>query len=472
MKRFVGFMLCLVLALGSIGALGGCGAKKELVIWTFTDEIQKVVGNYYLKDIAGKTFGVKNQVYKAADTGLDYDIKVVIIPSEVYQNKLDPVLKSGKDAPDVFALEAQYMLKYLSSGTMMSMGDDGLGLQTAANEKLAEYANVVATDADGKLRALCMQATPGAYYYRRGIANEMGLDTAEKVQAKISTFDNFMAFAAELKAKNDYRILSALSDISMPLLSARENGWIVKTADGKEQLNVDKIMLNTTTDGKKDYYDYTRDLQIGNGKPANNDPPPMFINESTPWSEGWFADMAGSKVFGYFLPTWGLSYLLMNNAADTAGDWGVVEGPQTFFNGGTWITARNGTKMKEEAKQFIEYYALNDSFAKAWAVDTGDFVGNKAVANEIKTQMGTTSAAEFLGGQNHYELFNKLVDKVDASTLSPYDMAINSLFDGTIITYSTDLTVTKKAAAKEFVDNFKSSFPSIIVPQSLLDYIA
>jgi multiple sugar transport system substrate-binding protein len=46
------------------------------------------------------------------------------------------------------------------------------------------------------------------------------------------------------------------------------------------------------------------------------------------WTEGWFAGMSDTlvgadgnpkKVFSYFLPTWGLPYVLIPNSGDTTG---------------------------------------------------------------------------------------------------------------------------------------------------------
>ena len=47
------------------------------------------------------------------------------------------------------------------------------------------------------------------------------------------------------------------------------------------------------------------------------------------WSVGVLADESGNQkeVFSYFLPTWGLHYVLKTNAPETSGDWAMCAGP-------------------------------------------------------------------------------------------------------------------------------------------------
>lgn len=461
-------LLILAMGVGVFSLLTGCGKSEELVIWSFTDEIHDVLAEYYLPyKTNGKTFSSTQDLYTAEETGLDYDIRMVMVPTENYQQKLDPVLMSGKDAPDVFALENQFILKYINSDKLMSFAADGFNLQDTAEQELTSYVNDIATDASGVQKAVSMQATPGAFFYRRSIAKEvLGTDDPQQVQQYVDTFDSFMDLAATLKNHKigesdypDYRILSGLPDIVYPLYSARENGWI----DG-DSLYVDKVMYNSTGDGEKDYFDYARILQEGNKAGTDYD---MFINETTQWSEGWFADMSGDQVFGYFLPTWGLHYLLKLNAPELSGDWAICEGPQPFFNGGTWLAANVETDMSDAAKEFIEFYAFNEEFAEQWARDTGDFVANTSVVEAIKDDFSD----EFLGGQNHYKIFANLVDDINVATISAYDQTINPYFEAAMVSYATQAEgfETKEACMKFFVDSVKSSFPSLKIPQELMN---
>ena len=64
------------------------------------------------------------------------------------------------------------------------------------------------------------------------------------------------------------------------------------------------------------------------------------------WNDEWNKDMGpDSKVFCFFLPAWGLDVCIAPNVKDTAAarDWAVCPSPQSFFWGGTWLVAANGT---------------------------------------------------------------------------------------------------------------------------------
>ena len=151
------------------------------------------------------------------------------------------------------------------------------------------------------------------------------------------------------------------------------------------------------------------------------------------WSERWFAGMKGNlkdesgkvvETFSYFLPTWGLHYVLKTNTPDTSGDWAMIPGPAAYRWGGTWVGAYKGTKNVAAAKEFIRYITTDDSFMEAWAKTSGDMVSNLAVINKIKGGY----SEPFLGGQNHYTEFAEIAKTVDGKLAQKTDQAVESIF--------------------------------------------
>ena len=69
------------------GGSAKADASKKLVVWSFTDELEGMINDYY----------------KPAHT--DMTVEYSMTPTDQFPNKLDPVLQSGSGAPDVFALE-------------------------------------------------------------------------------------------------------------------------------------------------------------------------------------------------------------------------------------------------------------------------------------------------------------------------------------------------------------------------------
>jgi ABC-type glycerol-3-phosphate transport system substrate-binding protein len=426
MKRFCFIVLALLMAVGAMAQ------DKKLVVWSFTDELQKMLA-YYQKD------------------NPDVKIDFTLVPNDVYQSKLKPVLQSGQGAPDVYTLESAYVKGYVSTGWM----GDLTASANNAGKNTVQYTKDVVTDANGRVHGLSWQATPGAFFYRRSLAKEyLGTDDPEKIQALVSNLKGFVATAEKLKtaSKGKAVLISSTGDLFQVFKSGRKSPWVVNNT-----LVVDPVM-ESLLDVAKTFHDKG------------------YEGRQAQWSEGWFAGMKGAladekgnpvEVFGYLLPTWGLHYVLKPNATSksadgkettTAGDWAMVQGPIPYFWGGTWVTYYTKTKQKAEAIKLIEYLTTNEKFLTAWAKDTGDLVSNTKVVDAIK---GTYSEP-FLGGQNHYLAFSNMAKNINAKVLSGYDQEIETIFQEQLAAYQNG-EKDKKTAIQDFKDGVASQFPDLKV---------
>ena len=384
-------MVCAVLILFSVG----CTKKEGLVVWSFTDEVEGLVKNYYLKD------------------NPDFKLTYVYTPTDQFESRLDPVLAVGKGAPDVFALEAAFVRKYVEGGQLLDITD----IYERNKSKLLAYPVEVGTF-EGKVYGMSWQACPGAMFYRRSLAKKyLGTDDPAVVQTYFTSLNKFMETAELLKSKSNGAcvVVSSRGDLYNVFLGARKNPWVV---NGK--LNIDPAM-EQYMDLSKVIHEQRYDARVGQ------------------WSGGWFegmrdelVDSSGRKyeAFSYFLPTWGLHYVLKTNCTresdgfTTAGDWAMIPGPAPYRWGGTWLGAWKGTKNPDDAKKLIEYIATNDAFLEQYAKDSGDMVGNLNVVNKIKDSF----SEPFLGGQNHYAAFAEMAKSVDGKLVQGTDQSIESIF--------------------------------------------
>jgi predicted small lipoprotein YifL len=404
--------------------LGNKDADQTLVVWTFTDELKGMISDYYLKD----------------NPDLPYNIKVVVVPTENYQSKLDPVLASGKNAPDVFAMEAAFVKKYVDSPFTMDLSK--VGLEAKAGDTLP-YVLDVAKDESGVLKGLSWQGTPGAFFYRRSMAQEyLGVSEPDEVQALISDFDSFIDVARTIDSKSNgaVHILSGTGDLVQVFYAAREHAWVEN----------DTLVID---DEIKELFETAKILKDEN-----------LTSDAEQWSEAWFAGMSGNDTFGYLLPTWGLHYVLKTNAENatdgtsTSGDWGMAQGPAPYFWGGTWVGLREGTEMEEAGAALVEYLTLNDDFLSTWAKDTGDFLSDQVVVDKIKGDF----SEEFLGGQNHYSYFAEMAPKIDASKLQGSDYDIQALLAEQLTAYSNG-EKDYDAAIEDFKIAVQNAFPNIAI---------
>jgi ABC-type glycerol-3-phosphate transport system substrate-binding protein len=407
-----GIALCAALA-----AFTGCGnnnkqnqagdsgkassGKTKLQVWSFTDEL-------------GGFIDAPGYGYKA--THPDVEVEYTMTPTDQFPSKLDPVLQSGSGAPDVFALEDAFVRKYVESGLLLPLDD----IYAEVKDKMADYPMKVGSY-NGHVYGMSWQVAPGALFYRRSYAKKYwGTDDPVEVQKKLKDLDTFFATARELdKASGGKcKIVSTSGDLFMPYKGARKDPWVVN-----DKLVIDPAMMNYM-EVCKTIYDEHLDGRCGGQ-----------------WSEGWYAGMNDTlkdesgkdiEVMCYFLPTWGLHYVLKTNAEGTSGDWAMCAGPAPYRWGGTWIGAYKGTKHPKEAKEMIRYIATDDGFLEAMAKASGDCVGNFNVQNKIKDSF----SEPYLGGQNHYAQFCEMSKTVDGSLTQGTDQQIEALWTESVTAYA------------------------------------
>lgn len=429
--------------------------KTVLNVWSFTNEMNTMA-------IA---FEGKHP---------DVDIQYTMIPmtNGEYQTKLKAALGTA-DAPDVIALEAAFVKELVESDVLAPI-DDLLPLAEAA--KTYPFVIDVGTN-NGVLKALSYQATPGALFYRRSLAKEyFGTDDPAEIQALLSDMDKFTQAAAVVKEKsggNTYMVGSS-GDFQNPFFANRSQPWIVD-----DTLVVDPMV--------------EKYVQIAK----------MFRDEgyeaqAQQWQEGWFAGMNDSlvdaegnpkQVFSYFLPTWGLPYVLAPNAAssdgthDTSGDWAVIEGPLPYQWGGTWLGVVKGSKNMDVAKEFVRFATLDEENLTNWATGVytneflkaidpsvsddqqqapGDFVSSKNVVEKIIPSFDDSELSAFLGGENSYAAFAAAAPSVNAKLMTGSDDAIQRALGDPLNQY-LDGKITEDEMWAAWKDALRVEFPDLII---------
>jgi ABC-type glycerol-3-phosphate transport system substrate-binding protein len=429
--------------------------KTVLDVWSFTNEINTMA-------IA---FEAKHP---------DVDIKYTMIPmtNGEFQTKLKAALGTA-DAPDVMALEAAFVKSYVESDILADLSD----LMPAA-EAANTYPFVTDVGSnDGVIKAFAYQATPGALFYRRSLAKEyFGTDDPTEIQALLSDMDKYTAAAEVVKEKSDGNtfMVASSGDFQNLFFANREQPWIVD-----DELVVDPMV---------EKYVETAKLFRDNGYEA----------QAQQWQEGWFAGMNDSlvdangnpkQVFSYFLPTWGLPYVLSPNAkssdgsSDTSGDWAVITGPLPYQWGGTWLGVLEGSDKMDLAKEFIQFATLDEENLKNWATGVytndflkaidpnvapdqmqaaGDFVSSQNVVEEIIPLFDDSELSAFLGGQNSYAGFAEAAPSVNAKLMTGADDAIQRAMNDPINQYlNGEISLDDMWAS--WKDGVRIEFPDLII---------
>ena len=436
MKKIIALLLCamMVAALlvgcgkeeagnngGEVSNNGGSAAAEKTVInvMAFTDEVPKMVEKY---------------IAMHPEKNLEIKTTIVATTDGLYQPALDAALKAGgADAPDIYAAEAAFVLKYAQgdgAGFAAAYEDLGIDMSKVESAQIADYSVEIGTrPSDGKIVALGYQATGGAFIYRRSIAKDVwGTDDPATVKTKIGggsgSWDQFWVAAEELKAKG-YGIISGDGDLWHAVENSSPQGWVV---DGK--LNIDAK--------REEFLDLSKKLK-DNG----------YHNDTQDWNDAWFADMKGEGaqgILGFFGPAWLINYTLAPNCGGTAvgegtyGDWAICESPIGFFWGGTWILANKDTQKKEAVAKIIEWITLDYSetgLQYMWANGTFNGEGGTKDCVASGTVMAKSNGElEFLGGQNMFDVFVPANAFANGKNLTQYDESINSIWRDEVRNYT------------------------------------
>ena len=441
-----------------ITMFAGCGKvdDKTIHLMAFTDEVGKMV-----------------QLYLDLHPELGYTLDETIVATTdgAYQPALDEKLKSKKDAPDLYALEAAFVLKYTQGDAAgFAATYDDLGIDTSAKLKeaqIATYASEIGTrPTDGKVVALPYQATGGAYIYRRSIAKDVwGTDDPAEVSKKIGggtqSWDQFWAAAEELKAKG-YGIVSGDGDVWHAIENSSDSAWVV---DGK-------LVIDKKREALLDVSMMLKEKGYSNG--------------TQDWTDAWYADMKGEgeqEIFGFFGPAWLINYTIAPNCGGTAvgegtyGDWAVTDSPVGFCWGGTYIasSANSVKRMSDEKKQvladimeWITLDASTEGLQYKWANGTEDWdkdpktVTAKDTVASGKVMSVSDGSLEILGGQNMFDYFVPAGDYATGANMTQYDETINSKWRDAVRAYVAG-EVDRAGAIKKFKDEVKSVYADIVV---------
>ncbi|MBQ7077293.1 MAG: carbohydrate ABC transporter substrate-binding protein [Lachnospiraceae bacterium] len=435
MKKLMSGLLVATMILSMVFV--GCGKEEKVEQGGKTFHI--MAWNEEFKGFFEKYYAEKH------DDGEYYvgDAKVVwtIVPNEgsAYQDALDAALLKNKDASaedkvDMFLAEADYIAKYTQSDLTMDV--KSIGVTDFANAY--QYTIDAASDTNGVVKGVSFQCCPAGVVYRRSIALDvLGTDDPDEVQEKLNSWDKFNAVAAEAKAKGYYMIGSD-SEAYRVFSNNTTSPWVDK--DGNLQIDASiQAWMDQAELYAQNEYTLVGDI----------------------WGEAKSQQMLDTgKTMCFFGPAWYYNFC-MPNAMDTcSGDWGLIEGPQAYFWGGTWMLAATYTDNEAEVAGVMNAFLNNEEICENLVSKDLQFVNNKKVNEKFASDPNYGNA--FLGGQNDTALFVELAKNIKFENHTQYDQACNEGIQQYFREYLMG-TVTKEQALENFRKYIKEKFPNVNV---------
>jgi multiple sugar transport system substrate-binding protein len=394
----------------------GGSSKKEITVWSFTDE-----GKYAVKKFEEKYPDVK--------------VNFKHIPGDQYDTKLRSALQTGVKAPDVFALENGVVRKFIDNPALENLSDYN------ADELIQqqyEYVQATEKDSKGNVKVIGYQGTPGGIYYRRDLAKEyLGTDDPAKVSEMISSWDKLFEIGqrVEMESNGEVHALSNWNAINTVQGGNVTQAWVVD-----EKLVIDPERLKV--------------LDLGKTAQDKN-----VVAQLEDWSPAMNATMQTGEIMFYPGPTWYLQYVLKANAPDTSGLWGLAHGPGSFYGGGTFYAIYNKSENKELAWEFINFYSFDHDFLKQLAKEQSYFTSNR----DVNAEMAPTLTSDFLGGQKYFEFFGIEAEKIPSFTRTKYDGDIDAIWGENVQSFMKGNIKTKDELITKFKKDVKHDFPELEV---------
>ncbi len=425
---------------------------KVFNIYAWNDEFKGFFEKYYAgtKPVdlgADKTEGTDDDVFFDKAPGIPEGITVnwVINPSDngVYQQKLDEQLldqasKAADDKIDMFLAEADFILKYTDTELTMDIAELGLGNASTQYQ----YTIDAAKSSDGKVKGVSFQCCPAALIYRRSIAKDvLGTDDPAQVQEALNSWEKFEAVAADAKAK-DYYMTGSYVETYRTFSNNTSSPWVDSNKNLQFDAAIEQYLVQAENFLKNEYT-----LDAGVWDDAKN--------------QQMFKD---GKTMCFFGPAWYYNFS-MGNAQDPDkgcyGDWAIVEGPQAYFWGGTWLLASASTDNQEMLKSIFEAFTVNEDICSALIENEGQFTNNSAVNQKYAEDPDFGNA--FLGNQNDTAIYVELAKNIKFENKTQYDFNLNEKLPSVFLDYFKG-TITKDEAYANFYKYVNETFPAIVTP--------
>ena len=441
-KRLMSVLLSTALAAGMIGTGGAVMASEGtseggvLNIRVWNDEfVSRITDHYPGYEKTGDYTG------KIGDVEVNFILNTN--QGSVYQDALDQALMeqanvSDDEKIDIFLIEADYALKYVNAAEPVAMTMEELGITEEDLAKQYDYTKVIASDADGNQRGVSWQACSAGLIFNREAAKEvLGTDDLDAVQEAVKDWDAFNETAAKMKDAG-YKMTASVNDTYRTYSNNVTKRWV---EDG--EIQIDDNIMKWIEDSK---------ALVDAGETDTVD---LWGDD---WSKGFYPE---GKVFCYFGPAWFFNFSMASDQEGSIGydgGWGLVNGPQGYYWGGTWICGAVGTDNPTLVKDVMLTMCTDNDVMKEIAQADSDCVNNKEVLAELAAD--DSGSLAILGGQNPYEMLAAGAETVDMSNISPYDQGCNEKMQETLRGYFEGTSTLDEALA-QFDTAVKELYPAL-----------
>ena len=356
----------------------GKDVSGEVTIWVFNENVFEEVAAAFMAEYPNIT------------------VNTVFVPFVELHDNLQTALNSGSGAPDIAEVEVGNFTRYVTGGVLENL--------LAEPYNAGKYKDLVSAynwerwmSPDGsELLGMPWDSTPGIWYYRADIIEELGFDPDPYALGEfIKDGENFLQLAQA---------------------AAAQGKMVMEWRDGPIHWAGDEIgyfddSLNWTRDNDKlvQVLDYTkRGNQMGWAPHL-----PYGTEEGKPLVQS-------GKLIGMALGSWGARDLEVN-FPEQAGKWRATNLPFdiNYPIGGSSFVMPSQSENKEAAWVYLQWAMRSQA---AWEIWTKYSI-QPGYTDIAKQDWYASHTSEFLGGQQDYKFYEEVAALTPTKRLNPLDGA-------------------------------------------------
>lgn len=379
----------------ALGACGGGGANTPgnksgvttISVWYWNDALQSAVDLFHEQQ---------------SDIRVNFQ---KMAWDDVHQ-KLTTSLAAGSGAPDVVALDFEYLGGFSVRGGLVDLAASPYNAGEYQAD-MVEYKWTQATSADERLVAFPWDVAPGGLWYRADIFEKAGLETdPEKVQERVQTFEDWFAIGQEIRhALPDTALVAdAYWDIYYPAMLQRGQSWF----EGDQVVVAEKA---------------TRALELA--KQARE----LGVDADIDWwGAEWSTGLKNNAFAGMGVANWQQQNLQSSNP-ETAGNWRVIRTPGGDYSfGGGFLAIPEQSEKKDAAWEFIKFAAGTAEGQNVMLKEAGLFPAYKPAWDDPMYD----EPVEFFGGQKALRVWAEASEGTTGNSVHPHFREANEIVDAEI----------------------------------------
>ncbi len=326
-----------------------------------------------------------------------------------HHDRLVTQIAANTGANDIEALEIGYIARFVKEGGFTDLSKAPFnGKDTGKN--LVKFGMSNATTVDGKLVALPVDIAPAVFFYRKGIADKLGVKLDN-----ISSWEEYIQKGKQLTVdkngdgKMDQYALPNALDVSVIPLNGGKGDWF-KSKEPLEPAERFKAVLKLCKS--------IRDAKIDAQFPD--------------WSGEWMNSFKEGIVVTMFHGAWLAGHFKNYLAPNTAGDWRVDYPPGKIYAsfGGTYLGIPEQTKkdIKADAFEVIKFFTTNPEAQLTSLKVTAAFPALTTVFDDKLM----SEPDDFFGGQKVRIIYQDIAKNIPVQLVSEYDQLAVDIFNNAI----------------------------------------